>query len=88
MSQACVAGADAFHRVAQMRAARDQRHEFRRVRRDARGAAARAGYIWSADADARVPRDANGQLQTDARADPFPNGASGWMSIFVDVTDA
>lgn len=32
--------------------------------------------------------DANGQLQTDARADPFPNGASGWMSIFVDVTDA
>ena len=32
--------------------------------------------------------DSNGQLQTDTRADPFPNGASGWMSIFVDVQDA
>ena len=30
--------------------------------------------------------DANGELQTDQRAEPFPNGASGWMSIFVDVT--
>ena len=29
--------------------------------------------------------DANGELQTDQRAEPFPNGASGWMSIFVDV---
>lgn len=29
--------------------------------------------------------DANGKLQTDQRAEPFPNGASGWMSIFVDV---
>jgi DMSO/TMAO reductase YedYZ molybdopterin-dependent catalytic subunit len=32
--------------------------------------------------------DANGEVQTDERADPFPNGASGWMSIFVEVTDA
>jgi DMSO/TMAO reductase YedYZ molybdopterin-dependent catalytic subunit len=32
--------------------------------------------------------DANGELQTDTRAEPFPNGASGWMSIFVDVSDA
>jgi len=32
--------------------------------------------------------DAAGQLQTDVRADPFPNGASGWMSIFVDVEGA
>ena len=30
--------------------------------------------------------DADGTLQTDQRAEPFPNGASGWMSIFVDVT--
>ena len=30
--------------------------------------------------------DANGELQTDQRAEPFPNGASGWMSIFVDVS--
>ena len=30
--------------------------------------------------------DANGALQTDQRAEPFPNGASGWMSIFVDVS--
>ncbi|MDP2292515.1 MAG: molybdopterin-dependent oxidoreductase [Actinomycetota bacterium] len=29
--------------------------------------------------------DADGELQTDQRAEPFPNGASGWMSIFVDV---
>ncbi len=29
--------------------------------------------------------DATGELQTDERAEPFPNGASGWMSIFVDV---
>ncbi len=29
--------------------------------------------------------DANGVVQTDERADPFPNGASGWMSIFVNV---
>ena len=29
--------------------------------------------------------DADGTLQTDQRAEPFPNGASGWMSIFVDV---
>jgi len=32
--------------------------------------------------------DANGGLQTEQRADPFPNGASGWMSIFIDVKDA
>ena len=32
--------------------------------------------------------DADGHVQTEERADPFPNGASGWMSIFVDVTDA
>ena len=32
--------------------------------------------------------DADGNVQTEERADPFPNGASGWMSIFVDVTDA
>jgi len=30
--------------------------------------------------------DGDGVLQTEDRADPFPNGASGWMSIFVDVT--
>ncbi|MGD9703944.1 MAG: molybdopterin-dependent oxidoreductase [Acidimicrobiia bacterium] len=29
--------------------------------------------------------DGTGSLQTDQRAEPFPNGASGWMSIFVDV---
>ena len=29
--------------------------------------------------------DGTGELQTDQRAEPFPNGASGWMSIFVDV---
>ena len=32
--------------------------------------------------------DANGVVQTQDRADPFPNGASGWMSIFVDVGEA
>ena len=32
--------------------------------------------------------DADGNVQTEDRADPFPNGASGWMSIFIDVTDA
>lgn len=32
--------------------------------------------------------DADGNVQTEERADPFPNGASGWMSIFVDVTDS
>lgn len=49
---------------------------------------------WRMDWDAPVGRhritvratDANGELQTDQRAEPFPNGASGWMSIFVDVT--
>lgn len=29
--------------------------------------------------------DGTGAVQTEERADPFPNGASGWMSIFVDV---
>jgi DMSO/TMAO reductase YedYZ molybdopterin-dependent catalytic subunit len=51
---------------------------------------------WKIDWDATPGRhritvratDANGELQTDTRADPFPNGASGWMSIFVDVQDA
>jgi DMSO/TMAO reductase YedYZ molybdopterin-dependent catalytic subunit len=51
---------------------------------------------WKIDWDATPGRhritvratDANGNLQTDTRADPFPNGASGWMSIFVDVDDA
>ena len=33
----------------------------------------------------RTYTDADGNLQTDQRAEPFPNGASGWMSIFVDV---
>jgi DMSO/TMAO reductase YedYZ molybdopterin-dependent catalytic subunit len=32
--------------------------------------------------------DGDGVLQIEDRAEPFPNGASGWMSIFVDVTDA
>jgi DMSO/TMAO reductase YedYZ molybdopterin-dependent catalytic subunit len=32
--------------------------------------------------------DADGNVQTDDRAEPFPNGASGWMSIFCDVKDA
>lgn len=32
--------------------------------------------------------DANGVIQTEDRADPVPNGASGWMSIFVDVGEA
>ncbi len=48
---------------------------------------------WRIDWDAPAGRhrltvratDANGELQTDQRAEPFPNGASGWMSIFVDV---
>ncbi|MCY7300661.1 MAG: molybdopterin-dependent oxidoreductase, partial [Ilumatobacteraceae bacterium] len=48
---------------------------------------------WRLDWDAPAGRhritvratDANGELQTDQRAEPFPNGASGWMSIFVDV---
>jgi len=48
---------------------------------------------WRMDWDAPVGRhritvratDADGELQTDQRAEPFPNGASGWMSIFVDV---
>ncbi|HQZ34088.1 MAG TPA: molybdopterin-dependent oxidoreductase [Ilumatobacteraceae bacterium] len=48
---------------------------------------------WRMDWDAPAGRhritvratDANGELQTDQRAEPFPNGASGWMSIFVDV---
>ena len=48
---------------------------------------------WSLKWDAPAGRhritvratDANGELQTDQRAEPFPNGASGWMSIFVDV---
>ena len=31
--------------------------------------------------------DADGTVQTEERADPFPNGASGWMSIIVQVTD-
>ena len=51
---------------------------------------------WKIDWDATPGRhritvratDANGELQTDTRAEPFPNGASGWMSIFVDVSDA
>lgn len=30
--------------------------------------------------------DGTGEVQTEDRADPFPNGASGWMSIFVDVS--
>ena len=29
--------------------------------------------------------DANGIVQSEERADPFPNGASGWMSILVEV---
>ncbi len=49
---------------------------------------------WSFPWDAAAGRhritvratDANGELQTDQRAEPFPNGASGWMSIFVDVS--
>ena len=32
--------------------------------------------------------DANGVVQTADRADPFPNGASGWMSILVNVQGA
>lgn len=32
--------------------------------------------------------DARGRLQTEERAEPFPNGASGWMSIVVDVGEA
>ncbi len=48
---------------------------------------------WRMDWDAPAGRhrltvratDANGELQTDQRAEPFPNGASGWMSILVDV---
>jgi hypothetical protein len=51
---------------------------------------------WKIDWDATPGRhritvratDTNGDLQTETRADPFPNGASGWMSIFVDVQDA
>lgn len=48
---------------------------------------------WRMDWDAPAGRhritvratDTNGDLQTEERAEPFPNGASGWMSIFVDV---
>ena len=32
--------------------------------------------------------DGNGELQIEERADPFPNGASGWMSLFVEVVAA
>jgi DMSO/TMAO reductase YedYZ molybdopterin-dependent catalytic subunit len=31
--------------------------------------------------------DADGNVQTDERADPFPNGASGWMSVLFEVTE-
>ncbi len=31
---------------------------------------------------------ANGELQIEDRAEPFPNGASGWMSVLVDVAEA
>jgi DMSO/TMAO reductase YedYZ molybdopterin-dependent catalytic subunit len=30
--------------------------------------------------------DGTGELQTDERADPFPNGASGWQTLFATVT--
>jgi DMSO/TMAO reductase YedYZ molybdopterin-dependent catalytic subunit len=32
--------------------------------------------------------DENGEVQTEDRTDPFPNGASGWMTQFVTVTEA
>ena len=32
--------------------------------------------------------DADGRLQIEERAEPFPNGASGWMSVLVDVEEA
>jgi hypothetical protein len=30
--------------------------------------------------------DGTGELQTDERAEPFPNGASGWQTLFATVT--
>ncbi len=53
--------------------------------------------LWSMDWEVAEPgrhritvraTDADGNVQTDDRAEPFPNGASGWMSIFCDVKDA
>jgi hypothetical protein len=32
--------------------------------------------------------DGDGNVQTEDRADPFPNGASGWMTQFITVADA
>ncbi|MEZ5258680.1 MAG: molybdopterin-dependent oxidoreductase [Ilumatobacteraceae bacterium] len=32
--------------------------------------------------------DGTGETQIEERAEPFPSGASGWMSLFVEVTDA
>lgn len=53
--------------------------------------------LWSARFDDATPgqhrltvkaTDNNGNIQTDERADPFPNGASGWMSVLFQVTEA
>jgi DMSO/TMAO reductase YedYZ molybdopterin-dependent catalytic subunit len=50
-------------------------------------------YPWAAPSAGRHritvrATDHDGNVQTDERADPFPNGASGWMSILVNVADA
>ena len=53
--------------------------------------------LWSVQVEASEPRrhrvtvkatDNDGNVQTDERADPFPNGASGWMSVLFEVTGA
>jgi hypothetical protein len=48
---------------------------------------------WRFDWDAQPGRhqiavratDGTGELQTEQRADPFPNGASGWQTLLVTV---
>ncbi|MEO6123056.1 MAG: molybdopterin-dependent oxidoreductase [Ilumatobacteraceae bacterium] len=53
--------------------------------------------LWSAQFENATPgqhrltvkaTDNDGNVQTDERADPFPNGASGWMSVLFQVTEA
>lgn len=47
-------------------------------------------YEWPADPGGHTLRvratDGKGELQTESRADPFPNGASGWHAVSVTVT--
>jgi DMSO/TMAO reductase YedYZ molybdopterin-dependent catalytic subunit len=47
-------------------------------------------YRWSATPGSHTLRaratDGTGAVQTDKRADPFPNGASGWHTVSVTVT--